>query len=296
MTFVRTGDVKTAAFETQASKIFGAATYRSFLTANRANHAFNLLVLAESAGKPLAKGAITKGTNRALERLADGVSTGEASAVANALAPVLVWVHALNRLALSKVPTISACHARKHSFLAIAIHWHEAVLGWWAPEASVAVGLSVSIQGLGCCLSVGIQGLGCCLSVGIQGLGCCLSVGIQGLGCYLSVGIQGLRSCLSVSIDRLGCCLCIGIECLGCRLGVRIQSVGCTEVIWSATISMPWLYVERTAVVVSLLDWAAMPPVSFEVGVLLFSQDALSCLGQVVALRPPWLLTLTLAP
>ena len=274
MTFVRTGDVKTAAFETQASKIFGAATYRSFLTANRANHAFNLLVLAESAGKPLAKGAITKGTNRALERLADGVSTGEASAVANALAPVLVWVHALNRLAVSKVPTISACHARKHSFLAIAIHWHEAVLGWWAPEASVAVGLSVSIQGLGCCLSVGIQGL----------------------GCYLSVGIQGLRSCLSVSIDRLGCCLCIGIECLGCRLGVRIQSVGCTEVIWSATISMPWLYVERTAVVVSLLDWAAMPPVSFEVGVLLFSQDALSCLGQVVALRPPWLLTLTLAP
>lgn len=115
------------------------------MTAIRANHAFNSLVLAKSVGKTVAIAATADGTNRILERLADGISTGEAFAVANALATVLVWIHALNSLAMTKVLTISSCHTREHPFLAIAIHWHEAALGWRAPEASVAVGLSVGI-------------------------------------------------------------------------------------------------------------------------------------------------------
>ena len=78
------------------------------MTAVVANHAFNRLVLTESAGKAVAIAATAEGTNRALERLADGISTGEPFAVAQALASVLVCVHALNRLAVPKVPTISA--------------------------------------------------------------------------------------------------------------------------------------------------------------------------------------------
>ena len=192
------------------------------MTAIRANHAFNSLVLAESVGKTVAIAATADGTNRILERLADGISTSEAFAVAHALAPVLVWIYALNSLAVTKVSTISACHAREHPFLAIAIHWHEAFLGWRATEASVAVGLSIGIQGLGCCLSIGIEGLRSCLSVGIEGLRSCLRVSIEGLRSCLSVGIEGLRSCLSVGIERLRSCLSVSIDRLGCCLFIRI--------------------------------------------------------------------------